>query len=173
LLSFFRAYDDPVHKKTFFFLALMRNSGLWVYTDGKKLGAPVDYHEVRGHLRIGTVQINDEELRAKLLSGRQVSAEEDVLIRDAVYKAIMFISDCSGLHNPSQLHYLFWNVFRSCCTRDSPHCTSCPSSCSLPERYVPLASFPEGKRRCPFSTVCQSVGKEPKLIEHNFETDYY
>jgi hypothetical protein len=36
-----------------------------------------------------------------------------------------------------------------------------------------LALFPEGRRRCPFSPVCQSVGREPKLIEHNFETDYY
>jgi hypothetical protein len=173
LLSFFRAYDDPVHKKTFFFLAVMQNSGLWVYADSDKLGAPVDYHEVRGHLRIGTVQIHDEELRAKLLSGREVSAQEDLLIRDTVHKALMFISDRSGLHNASQLHYLFWNVFRSCCTRDNPHCNSCPSSCSLPERYVPLALFPDGKRRCPFSPVCQSVGREPKLIEHNFETDYY
>ena len=173
LLSLFRAYDDPVHKKTFFFLALMQNSGLWVYADGEKLGAPVDYHEVRGHLRIGTVQINDEELRAKLLSGRQVSAEEDVLIRDAVHKALMFISECSGLRNPSQLHYLFWNVFRSCCSRDNPHCNSCPASCSLPDRYVPLALFQAGERHCPFRSVCQSAGKEPKLVEHNFETDYY
>lgn len=82
----------------------MRNSGIRVYADGDKLGAPVDYYEVRGHLRIGTVQIHDEELRAKLLSGREVSAQEDILTRDAVHKALMFISDRSGLHNASQLH---------------------------------------------------------------------
>ena len=173
LLSFFRAYDDPVHKKSFFFLALMQNAGLWVYADSVKLGAPVDYHEVRGHLRIGTVQIHDEELRAKLVSGLEVSAEEDILIRDAVHKALMFISECSGLRNSSQLHYLFWNVFRSCCSRDNPHCNSCPSSCSLPDRYVPLALFQGGERHCPFRSVCQSADKELKLVEHNFETDYY
>ena len=173
LLSRFRAYDDPVRKKSFFFLALMQNAGLWVYADGDKLGAPVDYHEVRGHLRIGTVQIHDSELRAKIVKGRDVCAEEDILIRNAVQTAVMLISDNSGLRNASQLHYLFWNVFRSCCTRDNPHCSSCPSSCSLPDRYVPLALFPGGIRHCPFSNVCQSVGKHLKLIEHKLETDYY
>ena len=60
-LARFRAYRDPVHKKSFFFLALMRNTGLWKYKDPGNLGAPIDYHEVRGHLRIGTVQIQDLE----------------------------------------------------------------------------------------------------------------
>ena len=51
LLSQFRAYRDPVRKKIYFFLALMQNTGLWTYVDPDQLGAPVDYHEVRGHLR--------------------------------------------------------------------------------------------------------------------------
>lgn len=173
LLSEFRAYDDPVKKKSFFFLALMHNSELWNYADPDQLGAPVDYHEVRGHLRLGTVKICNAELYAKLMSGSDVTDEEDISIRHTVFKAIMFISECSGMRNPSQLHYLFWNVFRSCCSREKPHCHSCPSNCALPDRYVPLALFPGGARRCPFSPVCQSAGREPKLIEHSFETDYY
>jgi len=173
LLASFRAYDDPVHKKSYFFLALMKNSGLWSYVDHDRLGAPVDYHEVRGHLRIGTIQIRDPELRKRLIAGGEVTAEEDISIRQAVHEAIMLISQQSGLRNPSQLHYLFWNVFRSCCTREVPHCEGCPTACSLPERYVPLALDATGKRRCPFSTVCQSVGREPKLLDYQFDTDYY
>ncbi|MBZ5492329.1 MAG: hypothetical protein LAO76_15485 [Acidobacteriia bacterium] len=173
LLAQFRAYDDPVRKKSFFFLALMHNTGLWQYTDPEQLGAPVDYHEVRGHLRLGTVEICDSSLHSKLISGRDVTAEEDITIRYAVLRALMFISECSGLRNPSQLHYLFWNIFRSCCSRENTHCNSCPPDCPLPDRYVPLALFPDGQRRCPFSGVCQSVGREPKLLEHVFETDYY
>jgi hypothetical protein len=172
VLGQFRAYEDPVRKKTFFYLALMQNAGLWSYRDPEKLGAPVDYHEVRGHLRLGTVQIVDPELRLKLLQGEEVTAEQDISIRRAVFEALMLVSELSGLRNPNQLHYLFWNVFRSCCTRESPHCASCPPTCSLPERYVPLALFPGG-RRCPFSGVCQSAGQEPKLVEHSLDTDYY
>ncbi len=173
LLSTFRAYDDPVHKKTYFFLALMHNAGLWTYSDPDQLGAPVDYHEVRGHLRIGTVEIRDPDLHASLFAGRAVTPEQDIFIRQAVHKAVMFVSECSGLRNPSQLHYMFWNVFRSCCGRESTHCTACPPTCSLPARYVQLALFPEGMRHCPFSAICQSAGREPKLLEHTIETDYY
>ena len=151
LLSQFRAYRDPVRKKIYFFLALMQNTGLWTYVDPDQLGAPVDYHEVRGHLRIGTVDVRDAVLYAKLLQGTPVTPEEDVSIRQAVHEALMFLSQRSGVRNPSQLHYLFWNVFRSCCTRENPHCYSCSPSCALPARYVPLAMFPDGSRHCPFS----------------------
>lgn len=173
LLSNFRAYSDPVHKKSYFLLGLMRNSGYWTYVDPELLGAPVDYHEVRGHLRVGTVSVNDQELRRKLLSSIPVTGDEDIEIRRAVHDAIMLISDLSGLRNPSQLHYLFWNVFRSCCTRESPHCLVCPADCALPERYVPLAIHADGKRRCPFSDECNSAGRDPKYLEHVFETEYY
>jgi hypothetical protein len=173
LLSQFRAYRDPVRKKIYFFLALMQNTGVWIYVDADQLGAPIDYHEVRGHLRIGTVEIHDAVLHAKLLQGSEVTVEEDVNIRQAVHEALMFLSQRSGKRNPSQLHYLFWNVFRSCCTRENPHCYSCPTACSLPARYIPLALFPDGSRHCPFSEICRSAGREPKLLEHNVVTDFY
>jgi hypothetical protein len=173
LLSQFRAYRDPVRKKVYVFLALMQSAGVWVYVDPEQLGAPVDYHEVRGHLRIGTVEIRDCDLRTKLLQGSEVTAEEDVGIRQAVQEALMMISEWSGVRNPSQLHYLFWNVFRSCCTRENSHCYSCPSACSLPARYVSLALFPDGSRHCPFSEICRSAGQEPKLLEPKIATDFY
>ena len=172
-LAQFRAYDDPVRKKSFFFLELMQNAGLWKYVDPENLGAPVDYHEVRGHLRIGTVEILDGELLSKIKEGEEVTPEQDVSIRQAVFQALMLVSEYSGLRNPGQLHYLFWNVFRSCCTREDPHCDACPPTCPLPNRYVPLALYSRNLRRCPFSTVCQSAGREPKLVEHTIETNYY
>jgi hypothetical protein len=173
VLGEFRAYDDPVMKKSFFFLALMRNAGLWKYVDDDKLGPPVDYHEVRGHLRIGTVRVLDPDLREKLVNRIPVSASEDIAIRGAVLDAIMLLSDMTGLRSPSQLHYLFWNVFRSCCTRENPHCHACPPGCSLPDRYVPLAMHADSERRCPFAQVCESANSPHRYYEHVFSTDYY
>ncbi len=172
-LSRFRAYDDPVRKKSIFFLSLMKNSNIWSYSDDSLLGAPVDYHEMRGHLRIGTVVVNDEILLSKLHRGEVVSAAEDVSLRSAVYEAILLLSELTGIRNPSQLHYLFWNVFRACCKRDETHCHSCPKDCALPDRYVPLAMHTHGPRRCPFSDVCASVNQSHKISEHVFDTDYY
>jgi hypothetical protein len=170
LLGQATAYRDPVKKKSSFLLALMRNSGLWSYVDDEELGPPVDYHEVRGHLRIGTVVITDPELRAKLLENTPVNAEEDLAIRGAVYQAIMVLSRLTKLRNPSQLHYLFWNVFRTHCHRDSPLCFE--AAPALPERYRHLSVFGDD-RRCPFSSVCAGASSPKRYFEHVFETDYY
>ncbi len=172
-LGHFRAYNDPVRKKSLFFLSLMRNTDTWRYEDDENLGPPVDYHEVRGHLRIGTVIVKSAELEQKLRLGEEVGVGEDIAIRQAVYDAIMLISRKSGLHNPSQLHYLFWNVFRSVCMRQSPQCLKVLSDSRLPPRYVPLTIHDDGQRRCPFSCVCMSARVDDRYVEHVFETDYY
>lgn len=174
-LANFKAYRDPVRKKSYFFLSLMRNSGLWQYVDAQHLGPPVDYHETRGHLRLGTVVVNDPSLRQKLIESLPVTEAEDIALRSAIHDAIMVISELTGLKNPSQLHYLFWNVFRSCCSKESPHCNACPSDCPLPDRYVHLAIPSNGPRRCPFTTMCadKCATAHERYYEQLFETDYY
>ncbi len=173
LLNRFRAYADPVRKKSLFYLALMHNSGLWSYADPEHLGAPIDYHEVRGHLRIGTVEIRDAALRAKLVEGWEVTPEEDLSIRGAVQEALALLAEISGVRDLSKLHYMFWNVFRSCCTRESPHCDASPPACTLPSRYVSMSLAVNGDRRCPFQPACKSAGCAAKLVEHRIETDFF
>lgn len=170
LLGNFAAYRDPVRKKSSFLLALMKNSVGWKYADEENLGPPVDYHEVRGHLRIGTVVVTNSDLRQKLLAGLPVTAEDDIAIRSAVYDAIMLLSEFTGLRNPSQLHYLFWNVFRAHCRRESPRCYE-PAP-DLPDRYQHLAVHGQD-RCCPFSSVCMSASATQRYYEHVFDTDFY
>jgi hypothetical protein len=172
LLATFQAYRDPVKKKALFLLALMQNSRLWTYADADQLGPPVDYHEVRGHLRLGTVRIANRDLEAKIRSGTEVTPEEDIAIRQAVSEAIVTISRNIGV-TPSQMHYLFWNVFRTCCKRTEQHCAGCGDGCCLVERYQRLSDHTPGQRRCPFAAVCPSAGLARKYVEHNHETDLY
>ena len=174
LLHSFAAYQDPVKKKSYFFLMLMRNFALWRYVDDENIGPPVDYHETRGHLRLGTVVVNSPKLREKLINRIPVTQTEDVALRRAVHGAILMIRDLAPTTTISQLHYLFWNVFRSCCSRQTPHCAGCPESCELPQRYVHLSLGSDGKRRCPFSFMCGGVCDTHALLqEHVFNTDYY
>lgn len=173
LLKAFDAYRDPINKKSYFLLALMQYAGVWAYKDPEKLGPPVDYHEIRGHLRLGTVVVTDPVLHERLLSQSVVQEPDDLAIRGAVRDAIVSIAGSSGENStPIVLHYLFWNVFRSCCTHQLPHCDACPPDCKLPDRYVPLARV-GGTRRCPFASVCVSRTLTTRLQEHIFETDYY
>ncbi|MDX1945720.1 MAG: hypothetical protein SFU86_10015 [Pirellulaceae bacterium] len=170
LLSRFRAYDDPVRKKTFYFLSLMRNHGIWQYVDLENLGAPVDYHEVRGHLRLGTVQIHSSTLRNKIEKFQPVDPEEDIAIRQATFDAIQAIAGQVG-RTPSELHYLFWNVFRSNCVREFPNCFGTRPS-PLPEPYRQL-SPDVVDNACPFAGKCPSAGRHRPPCEHVFDTDYY
>lgn len=170
-LGRFAAYDDPVQKKSIFFLSLMRNTGLWSYVDANALGAPVDYHEIRGHLRLGTVVIVDPALAERVLRGAEIDTADDVKIRLAVREAIEGIARLRGV-SASQAHYLFWNVFRCVCIRESPLCLDVGTSNPLPERYRHLVGL-RASGGCPFGGVCRAlrVGKFP--TEYRVSTCYY
>lgn len=167
-LGQFRAFRDPVQKKTSFFVSLMENQGLWDIRDLEHLPPPVDYHEVRGHLRCGTVSL-DADLERRVRAGLEIPENEDIAIRAAVSGAIQAIGLQAGLP-PSRLHYLFWNVYRNCCKKASPHCDACPQDCELPDRYAALTAE---RRRCVFSEVCASKDRPDKLVEHRTVTDFY
>ncbi len=170
LLGTFVAYRDPVRKKSLYFLALMKNNGIWDYHDPGNLGPPVDYHEVRGHLRCSTVVIRDPALAEAVEKEAVVSDDADIAIRQAVYDAIVLIARESGL-TPSQLHYFFWNLFRSCCQRGETHCYACPPTCELPERYKRLTA--SSGRMCAVASYCSSRGRAKKILEHSAITDFY
>lgn len=168
LLSQFTAYSaDPVQKKLFFFLSLMFNNGFWAYTDPENLGTPVDYHEVRGHLRYNTVRIVSNQLRDKILNDQEVTSDEDIQIRKAVFNAIMLVSRISN-RTPNDLHYFFWNIFRNCCRRDETHCNECGQHPSFPERYQLLSPT-----KCVFAASCKSAGSAVKLTDHVVNTSLY
>lgn len=171
LLSDFRAFSDPVEKKSSFFLALMQNSGLWRYRDGEKLPAPVDYHEVRGHLRIGTVHI-DPALRGKIQLGIELSVDEDVALRYSIREAIHRIAEAVG-NSPNALHYFFWNLFRTYCVRHTPFCDG-QAFDRLPDVYkLAVITSGSGSVQCPFVDCCDSAYKVPAIDEHRTSTEYY
>jgi hypothetical protein len=165
-LADFDAYRDPVRKKSYFLLELLRNECRWHYRDPNHLGVPVDYHEARGHLRLGTVRVLDPELQRRLKARAPVDEEADVAIRTAVARAIDEIARTSGCADAPALHYVFWNIFRSCCGRDATHCWACGPACALPDRYR------LGTAECLMAPVCASRGA-PTLLEHQHETDFY
>jgi len=155
------AYCDPVSKKLFYFLAIMRNQGFWIYRDPLNLGPPVNYHEQRGHLRLGVVTFEDVELERKVRARENISDEDDVEIRLAVRRAIEFIAQYLDV-TPSAMHYYFWNHIRNCCSRDAPHCNGCNDGCGLPARYRLTET-----NRCIFAETCPSAALplNEKLIE--------
>ena len=171
-LGRFEAYRDPVWKKSLFFLALMKNCGHWNYVDPEALGPPVDYHELRGHLRLQTVRVIDPTLLRKLRMRTLVNGEEDVALRRTVFKAIMLISEWSGVREPSRLHYLFWNLFRAVCVRMHPRCVATDLPPMLPQRYSGQLDV-AGAVHCPYESICPSARTTDPILEPIVDTDYY
>lgn len=171
LLSRFQAYGkDPVKKKLSLFLILMHRYGFWKYEDTNNLGAPVDYHEMRLHLRLGTVVIEDSYILNKVALRKILSADEDVIIREAVSEAIFKIAEYAGV-TPPDAHNFFWNMARNCCRRDETHCVECKSHPALPERHEVFVA----RKRCVFSDDCVSakLPHHDKLQEPLVDTDLY
>jgi hypothetical protein len=167
----FLAYSDPVQKKTFFLLGIAKSILDWHYRDEHNLGAPVDYHEIRGHLRLGTVKIVDKDL-ANRFAEKTITAVDDVEIRGAVSNAIKTISSHLTNVGPMQLHYLFWNYFRNVCIRREPECASFSPKNGLPQRYKKALAIDIGSE-CIFSSMCDSRYLEKKLNEYELITDFY
>lgn len=171
MLRQFDAYaSDPLEKKSRYVLALMKNTScVWQYVDPQNLGTPVNYHESRIHLRLGTVRILDPELLQRLIRREPVTQDEDLQIRGAVTSAINYLSSKLQIF-PSTAHYAFWNFARNVCPRDKTHCEQLPENNGLPKRYhLPTV------KGCLFAPICDSRGKDVATlpVEHSFDTDWY
>lgn len=166
-LAKFSAYRDPVRKKSLYLLGLNQSTCGWTYQDADSLYPPVDYHEVRGHLRLGTILIRDQDLMSRISSGKAVTEDDDVSIRSAVTEAILCVANIAEM-TPMQLHYGFWNLFRNVCVRQRPMCCDAKVD-SLPVDYQHLII--DGC--CPFTDACRSSGQELAIDEHFFQTDWY
>lgn len=163
-LSQMEAFKDPLQNKSFYYLSIMRNNGLWTFKDPEHLGSPVDYHVIRGFLRLGIVKISGSSLTKKLVAREPVSEAEDLAIRSTIYKAVEHISH--GANVPSEeMYHLFWNVFRNCCSRETPHYDACPPKCKLPKRYKDIKI---GKYI--FADV---FDRRTELLEPNCITNWY
>ena len=165
------AYTDPLAKKAFFFITLAVNECHWLVRDPQNLLSPVDYHELRGHLRVGTVTVCDQMLSRKLEHSLPITQSEDLLLRGAVQQLNDWIASETGISN-SILHYLFWNVFRNCCSRSSQdsHCSSCSDKCMLPKRYKDLPIY-EGQ--CLFAKVCNASNQSVRFVDPPYWGHYY
>ena len=165
-LAAFEAYKDPVRKKASYFCAIMKNHGIWEYMDPQSLPPPVDYHELRGYLRLGTVRL-DRKTQRQVASATQLSQTDDVNIRQAVLEAISAVAMEAGV-DPNQMHYAFWNLFRNVCLRRSPLCDG-PAPPQLPPRYGHL-----GSPGCKLREQCLAYqGEVPMMTEPQVETLFY
>jgi hypothetical protein len=170
-----KAYGDPAEKKARLLIGLLRDAHGWEFRDAHRLGSPVDYHEIRGHLRIGTVIVRDSGMQDRFRSDT-ITDYDDIVVRRAISDAIVAIAEDVPGHDALQVHYILWNYFRSLCRRRKPICDGGDVAISeLDSAYVKLFQMSTKGNCCVFASFCESYGRQvfPMPIEYSYGGNYY
>jgi len=157
LMDQFDAYKDPLRKKSTGIIKEMIDSGIIKESDIKdwqNIIPIMDYHMQRVMLRTGCVEVNDPELKQKLISKTKLGSDSE--IRQASVKAMKIISKESSSPILS-MDNLFWSFGRSCC-QTTPKCQSglCAKS---PCTYTKIV-FAGQHSKCPFETACKGFSDD-------------
>lgn len=158
-LKVFRAYEDPVEKKSFLLVKFLIRRGLFTPIDLDNLHVAVDNHLMRVAIRTGILHLEDYEIP---WFKRPVNYEEDIITRMYARKAYKLVAKISNI-NPMLLDDLIWSLGRSCCLYGEPICDS---------GQVPLLN----SRGCPFRSICKAYSNRRLRMLNELEyldTWYY
>ena len=121
-MKIFRAYEDPLQKKTHLLAKFLHGRGLLKLKDEENFHIPVDNHITRITLRIGLVKLsNYKPLEERV----ELPSHIDLEIRGKVREAWRIIADITGL-DPYTIDDNIWPLARKICTVEKAECTSCP-----------------------------------------------
>lgn len=123
LLRMFKAYSDPVEKKSMLLVKFLSYRGLVDVKDKENIRIPVDNHLTRIAIRLGMI-ILDRHLENRILNGIPVEYDEDILIRYTVREAYRQLSIVANM-DQFRLDDFLWSFGRSTCLRYSPRCSIC------------------------------------------------
>ncbi len=165
----FKAFSDPLNKKTYLFINIANKIGFWEIKDPHNLWTPVDYHLERVSLRTGIVKI-DKSLEKKLVLGKRVPQTIDLKLREKIGESIKEVSNRSEV-SVEKLDQVFWSLGRSICFKDYPLC----DGISVDNNTFTQITGISLKDGCPFRNFCDAYkNKELRnLKESNVYTIYY
>ena len=131
LRSFFELLDkiggykeDPLRKKSGLLAFILEQRPEEFLTFEREITPVVDYHAMRACLRIGLVEIQDPELRRKIIGRRVILPAEEAAIRFAAYMAIEQVASLSG-KSMGAVDWFFFNSRKRCPEMTDPECQNC------------------------------------------------
>lgn len=111
LLRGFKAYGDPLQKKSFLLVKILRRQNILTVEDIQNLRFPVDNVLMTIALQSGLLKVNEKTLEKKLLDGELLTDSEVVQLRKATQKVFEVVSRTSDL-GPDILDDLLWTYGR-------------------------------------------------------------
>ncbi|MCR8501504.1 MAG: N-glycosylase/DNA lyase [Candidatus Korarchaeota archaeon] len=121
-LRLFRAYEDPVAKKSYLLAKFLEGRELANFRDRDNAEVPVDNHISRLAIRLGIIKFSNYE---HIESQIEVPRKYDVRLRLEIRKAWRKVSMLSKV-DPFTLDDFLWSLGRKVCRQSKPLCESCP-----------------------------------------------
>lgn len=143
---------DPVQKKARVFVHQLLRYGLIDVFDSEHIAPAVDYHLMRLYVRTGRIRPLEEWEERLKEEGGTVRVEPITALRRAVEESMYYTATGAGLR-VDEVNHLEWQIARSFCLRQSPHCSSGPLLEKPVDAAVANLSCQLGCR-CPLSREC-------------------
>jgi sugar/nucleoside kinase (ribokinase family) len=118
--------EDPLRKKSSL-LAMILNQRPEMFLPlrkDEKVEPVIDYHALRSCLRIGLIDVIDDELKNKLTNRQIVSPAEEWAVRYPAYLAIEQITAQSG-KSTGAVDWFFFGARKRCPEMSEPECRFC------------------------------------------------
>lgn len=119
--------EDPLRKKSNL-LALVLNQRpehFLSFGEGEAVPPVIDYHTMRGCLRMGLIDVLDDKLRKKISDRRIVAPDEEWAVRYACYLAVEEVVRVSGKSLGAVDWYFFAYSRLHCPEMTTPVCLEC------------------------------------------------
>lgn len=117
--------EDPLRKKSALLAAvLQQRPEAFIHNRDDPVPPIIDYHVMRSCLRIGMIDVRDEELVAKLIGRELLSESEEAALRHAVYAAVEQLVPASG-KSMGAVDWFFFQARRRCPEMSEPLCNEC------------------------------------------------
>jgi sugar/nucleoside kinase (ribokinase family) len=118
--------EDPLRKKSSL-LALILNQRPETFLPlraDEQVAPVIDYHALRSCLRVGLIDVVDEELKDKLVNRQIVSPAEEWAVRYAAYRARQQVVVLSG-KSEGAVDWFFFGARKRCPEMSEPECRLC------------------------------------------------
>jgi sugar/nucleoside kinase (ribokinase family) len=120
--------EDPLRKKSNLLAMIInqRPENFLPLRDDEEIAPVIDYHLQRIFLRVGLIDMIDQELSDKLADRKIVTSVEEWALRYAAYRAVETIIEQSGKSGGAVDHYFFSTARKFCLEMSAPDCQHCP-----------------------------------------------
>lgn len=119
--------EDPLRKKSALLAIILnqRPEKFLPFAENEDVPPVIDYHAMRACLRLGLVEMLDEQLQTKISRRELISSAQEWVVRHACYRAYEQLVARSGKRYGEVGWFLFSSMRRYSLEMDEPQCSQC------------------------------------------------